>query len=93
MSDLHETDILIRIKEAYHNGLAWVALTVSNINSVGVTNSGRRSELHRTSDTNQLFFHDGTIIQPVQTLDMAVTDRTDGYIITDRTTGGLIYDY
>jgi len=71
MSDLHETDILIRIKEAFHDGVAWTALTASNIYSLGVFYSSIRSEFHRTS-SNDLYMNDGTKLEPIQNFRFAM---------------------
>lgn len=37
-----------------------------------LSSTGVQGEPHYTTDTKQLFIHDGTRVQPVQTLDMAI---------------------
>lgn len=37
-----------------------------------LSSSGVQGEPHYTTDTKQLFIHDGTVVQPVQSLDMAM---------------------
>lgn len=65
MGDVNGVPVHIRIREAYHDGTSWVALTEANINSTGVKNSSIRSELSRTSDTNVLYIFDGEQNVPV----------------------------
>lgn len=72
MANLDGTDHPIIFKTAFLRD-TWTALTRANLLSEEVSNSGRVAEPHYTTDTKQLFIHDGTVVQPVQSLDMAVT--------------------
>lgn len=46
--------------------------TRTNLEKTAASNAGVQAEAHYTTDTKQLFVHDGTINQPIQSLDMAV---------------------
>lgn len=45
----------------------------TNLTGIAAANLGVQAEPAYTTDDKRLFIHDGTIFQPVQTLDMAVT--------------------
>lgn len=63
MSNMHGTDYQIKLKQG----------TRANLLKTATSNAGVQGEPHYTTDTKQLFIHDGTVVQPVQSLDMAVT--------------------
>jgi len=48
-----------------------------------------QGEPYYTTDTKQLFIHDGTVVQPVQSLDMACIN--DGDVVTNE--GEIVYAY
>lgn len=77
MSNFEDTDFQLKIKSAYNNGTGFTAITRSNVLSTAVSNSGVQGEPHYTTDTKQLFIHDGTVVQPVQSLDMAVGNNNE----------------
>jgi hypothetical protein len=54
----------------------------SRIDKTAASNTGQQGEPAYTSDTKHLWIHDGTVFQPVQTLDMAMVDE-DGNVVTD----------
>lgn len=83
MSNLHGTDYLIKFKQG----------TRSNLLKTATSNAGVQGEPHYTTDTKQLFIHDGTVVQPIQTLDMAVVDMSDGSIVTDMSDGGVVFTF
>ena len=88
-SNLHDTDYNLRFKIAYNGGAGWVTLVRSNLLSTAVSNSGVQGEPHYTTDTKQLFIHDGTVVQPVQSLDMAVCNL--GEVVTNN--DEIVFNY
>jgi len=53
-------------------GIRFKPVSRTNLLTTKVSNAGARGEPHWIPATGQLFIHDGTVVQPVQTLDMAV---------------------
>lgn len=78
-SNLHGTDYQIKIKQG----------TRSNLLITATSNTGVQGEPHYTTDTKQLFVHDGTRVQAIQTLDMALTYADE--IISHE--GNIIYNF
>lgn len=64
---LHSQDYQLRLKK----GL------IANLEKVAATLLGIQGEPAYTTDTKQLFIHDGTSFQPVQTIDMMVVHNGD----------------
>lgn len=91
-SKLHDTDHPIEATTAYNNGTGYTALTDTNIKSNDVANSFELGALLLTTAMH-LFMHDGTVVQPVQSLDMAMVDIVDGQVITDMDDGSIVYNY
>jgi len=63
LAKLNKTDLTLRFKR----GL------LASLNLALTALLGRQGEPFYTTDTKQLFIHDGTSISPVQSLDMALT--------------------
>ena len=83
MSNLHGTDYLIKFKQG----------TRSNLLKTATSNAGVQGEPHYTTDTKQLFIHDGTRVQPVLSLDMVLTLRDNGAILVNRYNGAILTRY
>lgn len=66
-SNLHNTDYQIKLKQGLRSALLTTA----------TSNTGIQGEPHYTTDTKQLFIHDGTVVQPVQSLDMAIVNNNE----------------
>jgi predicted ABC-type sugar transport system permease subunit len=53
-----------------------------------------QGELAVASDTQQLFIGNSSLrFAPVQTLDMAVVDMSDGNTVTDLSDGSIVFTY
>lgn len=61
----------------------------ANLEKTATANLGVQGEPAYTTNTKQLFIHDGTSFVPVQTLDMAVVD--EGNVVTNE--GQIVYNY
>lgn len=80
---LHDTDYVIQIKQGLRSALL----------SLATLNASVQGEPHYTTDGKQLFISDGSIIQPVQSLDMSLVDMGDGNVVTDLATGTICYTF
>ena len=67
--------------------------TRANLLSTIVSNEGHIGQGHYTTDTKQLFIHDGTRVQPVLSLDMVLTHRDTGSILVNRDNGAILTRY
>lgn len=86
---LHNTPYPIKVSTAYNNGTTMTAITSSNINSTAVVNSFRVGVIVMTTDTFNLYKHNGAAFQPIQILNMAVTSM--GQVVTSK--GRIVYTY
>ena len=80
-SNLHGTDYQIKIKQG----------TRSNLLVTATSNIGVQGEPYYTTDTKQLFIHDGDKAEPVQSLDMACIDDDFDLLVDEEY--NLVYDF
>ena len=62
MGDFHSQKFKIQFKKGIR----------ANLNKLATVNSSVQAEPHYTTDGYQLFISDGSVMRPVQSLDMAV---------------------
>lgn len=82
MAQLNKTPFTIQVRRGLRSAL------------LATTSYFFEGELAFTTDTKQLFVGDSNYrAVPVQTLDMAVVDRTSAQVCVDRAAGTLVYKF